>query len=222
MRHRLLLVGILAVVSMAALFSTAFAHTYNGIVEISCTAFNASGTGSDVLDRDNTGTGQEQVRIDVVDGAGTLLYTLTFEASLSSYSGGLIPPTNYTAAPQYNPISVIVTSLEGNGLPEVVEVLGTGNCAGLPTFGASAGCIAYSGAVMGDMPFSTQAFYAPGKEASGVVINPGTYLVLGTDESGQFYQIILACETLWVPVGSMQPSFQPLWNGQPLPTTVVE
>ena len=56
------------------------------------------------------------------------------------------------------------------------------------------------GSVVGSMPLNTQAFYAPGQEAAGVVINAGTYWVLGQDENHEFYKILLACQYLWVPV----------------------
>ena len=219
MSRKLLVVGLLLVVSLAGVFSVAHANTYDGTVQITCTDFNASGTGADTLDRDNTGQGQEHVRIDVFDGAGTVLYSLTFSNFLGTYIAGLITTVPYTTAPQFNPITVKVTSLAGNGLPEVATVIGTGSCAGLATFGS---CIALTAdAVVGDMPFATQADWAPGKEANGVVVNPGTYWVLGVDETGQYYEIVLSCQYLWVPVSSMQPSFQPPQNGQPLPTSVV-
>ncbi|MFN8560512.1 MAG: hypothetical protein U0703_02510 [Anaerolineae bacterium] len=220
MARKFLIIGVVLVVSLAAVFSAALAHTYNGTVEITCTDFTAAGTGSDVLDRDNTGAGEESLRIDVTDGAGTLIYTLSFANTLGTYSAGLINTTPYTTAPQYNPITVKITSLAGNSLPEVVQTLGQGNCAGLPTYGGT--CLPLTAdAVVGDMPFNTQAYYEPGKVASGVVINAGTYWVLGEDESGAYYKILLACQYLWVPVNSMQPSFQPPWQGQPLPTGVV-
>ncbi|MEO8394317.1 MAG: hypothetical protein ABI700_15100 [Chloroflexota bacterium] len=219
--RKILIVGVLLLALVGAVFSTVFAHTYNGTVAITCTDFTAAGTGSDVLDRDNTGTGKESIRIDVLDGAGTVLYTLSFTNALGSYSGGLINPTPYTTAPQFNPISVVVTSLAGNDLPEVSQTLGTGNCAGLPTFGNT--CLPLtSDTVVGDMPFATQADWAPGKSAPGVVINPGTYWVLGADSSGKYYKILLSCQYLWVPVESMQPSFQAPQNGAALPTTNVE
>lgn len=91
----------------------------------------------------------------------------------------------------------------------------------LVTGGADACLPLPDGSVVGDMPTNTQAYYAPGQIAAGVVVNAGTYWVLGVDESGSFYKILLACDYLWVPVGSMQPSFQSPWSGQPLPTQVV-
>ena len=87
---------------------------------------------------------------------------------------------------------------------------GAGECLPLPV-----------GSVVGDLPNGTQAFYAPGKISPDIFINPGTYWVLGEDESGQYYKILLACQYLWVPVETMQPSYQSPWTGQPLPTLVV-
>ncbi len=221
MIRRFFLIGMVLVISLAGVFSVANANTYNGTVQITCTDFTAAGTGSDILDRDNTGVGQEQVRIDVFDGAGTVIYTLTFSNALATYPPGLIHTTLYSVAPQYNPITVKVTSLAGNELPEELAIIGTGSCAGLPTYGNA--CIALTpDAVVGDLPFSTQAYYAPGEVSPGVVIDPGTYWVLGEDASGEYYKIVLSCQYLWVPINSMQPSFQAPWSGQPLPTTVVD
>jgi hypothetical protein len=78
-----------------------------------------------------------------------------------------------------------------------------------------------SGSVVGEAPLGAQAYYAPGSAASGVVLNPGTYIVIGQDESESFYKIMLACQYLWVEKSSMQPSFQSPQNGAPLPTRVV-
>lgn len=79
-------------------------------------------------------------------------------------------------------------------------------------------------AVVGSMPNATQAYYEPGKEAQGVVLNAGTYYVLGVDESGGYYAIVLACDRLWVPAASMVPNTNPddaAWYGHPLPMTVI-
>lgn len=78
-----------------------------------------------------------------------------------------------------------------------------------------------AGSVVGAMPNATQADYAPGMAAEGVIINAGTYWVIGQDESHQFYKILLGCQFLWVPVDSMEPSHQAPWTGQALPTGVV-
>ena len=91
-------------------------------------------------------------------------------------------------------------------------------CASVPL---TAQCPAIpAGSVVGDLPFATRAYYSPGN-LSSVTVNVGTYWVIGQDESGQYYKIILACQYLWIPVGNMQPSYQAPQNGAPLPTRVV-
>lgn len=77
-----------------------------------------------------------------------------------------------------------------------------------------------SGSVVGSLPGATRAYYSPGN-LSTVTLNAGTYWVIGMDESGAYYRIMLACQFLWVPVESMQPNWEAPWNGQPLPTRVV-
>ncbi len=84
-------------------------------------------------------------------------------------------------------------------------------------------CIAIpDGSVVGDLPFQTQAFYSPGKISPDVFLNPGTYWVIGQDETHEYYEIVLSCQYLWVPVNAMQPSYQAPQNGAPLPTRVVD
>lgn len=78
-----------------------------------------------------------------------------------------------------------------------------------------------AGSVVGDAPFETQVFYEPGNISPGVVLNPGTYIVIGQDESETYYKVMLACKFVWVRKDTMQPSYQPPQNGAPLPTTIV-
>ena len=78
------------------------------------------------------------------------------------------------------------------------------------------------GAVVGEIPFDQQAYYQPGLVAHGVTINAGTYWVTGlgkADNGDEFYQIVIACQLLFVPANDIVPSYQSPWNGQPLPTT---
>ncbi len=78
-----------------------------------------------------------------------------------------------------------------------------------------------SGSVVGDMPLGAQAYYSPDNAAPGVVLNPGTYIVVGQDSTETYYKIVLACRFLWVRKDTMQPSYQPPQNGAPLPTRIV-
>ncbi|MBK8022465.1 MAG: hypothetical protein IPK19_13820 [Chloroflexi bacterium] len=64
-------------------------------------------------------------------------------------------------------------------------------------------------------------FYSPGKASPGLSVKPGTYIVVGQDATESFYKIVLACQFVWVPKESMQPSFQPPQNGAALPTRIV-
>jgi hypothetical protein len=100
---------------------------YNGEVEITCTNADAAGTGSHVLNRDNTGTGQERLNVSIFDGKGTLIYELTFSNVLGDFAGG-IGDFMYTTPPAFNPITFVMTSLEGNGLPEQIDVFEVGLC----------------------------------------------------------------------------------------------
>ncbi|MCK6580392.1 MAG: hypothetical protein L6Q98_20045 [Anaerolineae bacterium] len=106
------------------------------------------------------------------------------------------------------------------------------NLAGLPTLSpyvvcgggavTAAGCSLAlpSGSVVGEAPLGAPIYYAPG-QVTRMTLNPGTYWVIGMDASGEYYKIVLACQYVWVPVASMQPSYQAPQNGAPLPTRVV-
>ncbi|MBK8027074.1 MAG: hypothetical protein IPK19_38230 [Chloroflexi bacterium] len=78
-----------------------------------------------------------------------------------------------------------------------------------------------SGSVVGEAPLGAQVYYAPDQLSPGVVLNPGTYVVIGQDESETYYKVVLACQTVWVRKDTMQPSYQAPQNGTPLPTGVV-
>jgi hypothetical protein len=221
--YRRILIGLFVVLSLTIFTSAVFASTYGGTVVFTCINADAAGTGPHTLNRDNTGAGQEALRVDITDGAGTLIYTLSFSNVLGTFAGG-IGDFFYTTAPQYNPITFRLTSLAGNGFAEQVDVLVQGSCAGLPTAlgaGDFCGLGIPDGSVIGDMPFNTQAYWAPGEAASGVIINAGTYHVIGQDATGEWRKIVLGCAHLWVPIGSMGPSYQSPQNGAPLPTRVV-
>ncbi|MBL8147007.1 MAG: hypothetical protein JNL34_11540 [Anaerolineae bacterium] len=82
-----------------------------------------------------------------------------------------------------------------------------------------------SGSVVGDAPGGAQIYWGPSadKESNGVVLNPGSYWVVGFDETGEFAQVWLTCDTqlLWVRADAIGPSANAPWNGTPLPSRVV-
>lgn len=76
-------------------------------------------------------------------------------------------------------------------------------------------------AVVGSLPFETQAYWAAGKAADGVTVSAGTYWVNGVEtaeDGSEYYEIIVSCQLLYVPVETMQPSYEAPWNGEALPT----
>jgi len=81
-----------------------------------------------------------------------------------------------------------------------------------------------SGAVVGEIKENTSAYWGPSLDAeTDTVLEIGkTWWVLGTDESGSWYQLLVSCEPVWVPASVMGPNFDEVWNGHPLPTDVVE
>ena len=78
-----------------------------------------------------------------------------------------------------------------------------------------------AGSVVGEAPVGAQVYWSPGNASPGIVLNPGTYIVVGQDASETYYKVVLACEYVWVRKDTMQPSFQSPQNGAPLPTTIV-
>ena len=95
-------------------------------------------------------------------------------------------------------------------------------CGGLP--GCDTQIPIPSTAVVGAFTQTTPVYWAPGKMTDPVVsIEAGkTAWVLGLDATGQYYKIVWVCDLLWVPVNTIGPNYDAVWNGAPLPTGVVE
>ncbi len=81
-----------------------------------------------------------------------------------------------------------------------------------------------SGAVVGQFVSTTPAYFAPVSGATTpTILEAGkTAWVVGVDASGSFYKAVLSGQFFWVPVSSMGPNFDEVWNGTPLPITVVK
>ncbi len=79
-------------------------------------------------------------------------------------------------------------------------------------------------AVVGTFTQDTPLYYAPAAGATSTyAMSAGQSLwVLGLDASGQFYQVLLSGQLSWVPVGTIGPNYDEVWNGTPLPTTTVQ
>jgi len=81
-----------------------------------------------------------------------------------------------------------------------------------------------AGTVGGTFVANAQTYWAPGKlTAPLVTLAAGkSARVIGLDESGQYYKIIWNCNYLWVLKDTLGPNYDKVWNGAPLPTTVVK
>ncbi|MBN1967162.1 MAG: hypothetical protein JW910_21085 [Anaerolineae bacterium] len=92
---------------------------------------------------------------------------------------------------------------------------------------APAGCEQYlpltADSVVGAFVKDAQVYSEPGNAVPDLVIEAGkTYWVLGTDATGAYYKIILQCQLVWVRADTVGPNYDEVWQGEPLPTGVVE
>ncbi|MCD4686072.1 MAG: hypothetical protein K8S97_09070 [Anaerolineae bacterium] len=79
---------------------------------------------------------------------------------------------------------------------------------------------AVGGVFVADAPI----YWAPGQLTSPLVtINAGsTARVIGVDYSEAYYQILWHCQLLWVPVDTIAPNPDAVWNDHALPARIVE
>lgn len=235
MARKLSIIGISAVLTLVLVVSMASSSSYipGGII-LGCNGWTGDDRVAWTFDRHNIddATNAENFYQVWQDGAGNLLQPIVIEqVTHGSWGVGYGEP--WDDAPQYNPLTMHLYSMAGNGLEEVLVGTETGTCEGLPTYvgptptppapsPAAIACpVLPANAVVGNLPFSTPAFYAPGKLAIGVTVNAGTYWVLGVDETSEYYKIQIGCERLWLPVSVLQPSYEAPWSGQSLPINVV-
>lgn len=81
-----------------------------------------------------------------------------------------------------------------------------------------------TGGVVGQITKTTPAYYAPSLDAQTTTVLPvgQTWWVLGTDEFGDWYKLLVACEDVWVPASALGPNFDAVWTGTSLPSNIVE
>ncbi len=79
-------------------------------------------------------------------------------------------------------------------------------------------------AVVGMFLADTPVYYAPQADAvTTIVMEAGkTVWVYGVDSSGQYYQAMIAGHFFWVPVSTMGPNPDTVWNNTPLPQVVID
>ena len=64
----------------------------------------------------------------------------------------------------------------------------------------------------------------PGQPVTPEIVLPAgkNVIVLGMDESGQYYKVVFAATYLWVEADALGPNYDAVWGGAPLPTQVVD
>lgn len=121
---------------------------------------------------------------------------------------------------------VVIGPFDLDELVGQITSLASTICSQLPPPPALGGCIAIpAGSVVGELLFNTQVYWAPGKVSPGIFLEPTpdnkTYWVIGLDDTGEYYKILLSCQFIWVPSDVMAPNYDEVWNGTPLPTRIV-
>lgn len=223
---RMKVLGVVIVLVMSTVVAVQFSSAMivtNSTITLGCTSYDYDFDWA--FDRDNTGTGNEAYYIEITDGAGNVLrrHDNSWPVPSSGHDG---PSTiTYSAMPDYNPLTYRLVSLAGNGYPEQLVDHATGTCAGLPTYSGPGPDMVDipSQAVVGAFVANTTLLFSPDANAatSSTMTIGQTLWVLGVDSSGQYYQVLLSGGQYWVPVSSMGPNYDEIWNGTPLPTTVV-
>lgn len=102
----------------------------NGLsASVTCTGFTLSG--GLTANRDNTGSGQESIVINAVDGTGNNVYQLVDAIPLNwqvSFGNAVY---GWRDVPAANPITLSIISIGGNNLSQEVLYTASGNCDGL-------------------------------------------------------------------------------------------
>jgi LysM repeat protein len=221
--RRLLIVGLvlLLAASVAATPHTAQAVANNtGQITVGCNQVQIDMTYD--VNRNNTGTGREYHAYVVTDAAGTVLYVQPYHDPIPNHYHDVITHS-YTATPGLNPITAVHISYAGNGFSEQVVYRSTGSCSGLPWAVGADQVPIPSTAVVGSFVKSTPIYSdpIPGSTINLTMAAGKTAWVYGVDPSGQFYRVMLGGTFFWVPVNTMGPNYDAVWQGRPLPGGVV-
>ncbi len=215
-----------------------------GNVNITMDCDGFSGTAGVMFDRENHGDSvSESWRVVARDGSGTTIYsTATLTTTYTALPFGPVEivaildffyGTAWQSAPQTNPITMTIYSVAGtdsSGAPvgEESYMLAQGSCADLTVTVPVAGCDVLvdipSTAVVGLFVADANLYWAPGNltDPLATITAGNTAWVLGKDASGGYYKILWVCKFYWVPVGTMAPNPDAVWNSTPLPAEVVK
>lgn len=130
------IIAAFAVIAVASILTTGAALRGTQSFQLSCTGFESNG-GRVILNRDNTGTGNESIALLATDGHGHVIYgpvlrTLPVGTTLE-YPRGLFQ--GWSNTPQANPLFFTITSEAGNGFARETVYRSSGDCRDLASSG---------------------------------------------------------------------------------------
>ncbi len=137
------------------------------------------------------------------------------------YASSDLEPMTGTWPMQSNVPITITFILRDSGLNELdQEVLAPFFCDG-PFPGCDVLMDISSTSVVGLFVADTPLYSEPGVLVEPALTMPAgkTAWVLGKDATGQYYKIVWSCDYLYVPVSSMAPNPDAVWNNTPLPAS---
>lgn len=155
-------------------------------------------------------------------GTGTLVFTLNTVVTPPPWSL-TIQLDGFVGGVQVTTATARIDCPAGVG-PYSATPLSFANVYQMP---AVAGCDSYipltASSVVGTFVQTTPLYWQPNADGlTNIVIESGkSYWVLGQDESGAYYRVIIGCSPAWVPVSAVGPNYDDIWGGRPLPTNVV-
>ena len=131
MRYRVFAVGLLLIMmSLAGTYTTTAVTVNDGGIFVDCNGITLNG--SITHTRDNAGGDEEIIRFIAFDGAGNKIWFIQLRDPVGSVR--VISSTYLDTAPQFNPLTVQIISIAGNGLEELPAFSASGTCPGLPTY----------------------------------------------------------------------------------------
>ncbi len=156
------------------------------------------------------------VTMNTTDGDGTaILVFVDGTLVLESVEFAAQQTVTYDFPSQTDNIELLL-DWQFNGQPENSYRVTSTDCGVLPNIPEQA--------VSGTFVQDAELYWEPGMliEPYTVVEAGKTYLVAGQDESGMYRKVLIACTWVWVRAETIGPNYDEVWNGMPLPTTVVE
>lgn len=88
----------------------------------------------------------------------------------------------------------------------------------------AAGCDQYlelDNAVVGTLVHSAPVYWRPGQSIDLTLEAGKSFWVLGMDSAQEHYQIYIQCQKVWIPADAIGPNYDDVWQGRPLPTTII-